>query len=109
MAAARTSTSRGSRPAAAARQLVVEGLREGDARTLLRSVVLGRLDERVSRRIIAETRGNPLALLELPRGLSSAELALVQSQIAYQRALAEVDHATGSILAKHKMSAVSTP
>src|ERR687895_500059 len=39
------------------------------------SVVCGRLDERVRDRIIAETRGNPLALLELPRGLASAELA----------------------------------
>ena len=35
----------------------------------------GRLDERVRDRIVAETRGNPLALLELPRGLTAAELA----------------------------------
>ena len=35
----------------------------------------GRLDERVLERIIAETRGNPLALLELPRGLTPAQLA----------------------------------
>ena len=35
----------------------------------------GRIDERVRDRIIAETRGNPLALLELPRGLTAAELA----------------------------------
>jgi DNA-binding CsgD family transcriptional regulator len=38
-------------------------------------VTPGRLDERVRDRIVAETRGNPLALLELPRGLSAAELA----------------------------------
>jgi hypothetical protein len=38
-------------------------------------VVPGRLDERVRDRIVAETRGNPLALVELPRGLTAAELA----------------------------------
>ena len=38
-------------------------------------MVLGRLDDRVRDRIVAETRGNPLALLELPRGVSAAELA----------------------------------
>ena len=41
----------------------------------LESAVPGRLDERVKDRIVAETRGNPLALLELPRGLTTAELA----------------------------------
>jgi DNA-binding CsgD family transcriptional regulator len=55
--------------------LAVEGLSGGGARALLDSVTLGRLDERVRDRIVAETRGNPLALLELPRGLSAAELA----------------------------------
>src|SRR5262252_9148176 len=55
--------------------LEVRGLREEDARGLLRSVVRVRLDERVRDRIVAETRGNPLALLELPRGLSPAQLA----------------------------------
>ena len=39
------------------------------------SAIAGRVDERVIERIVAETRGNPLALLELPRGLSAAELA----------------------------------
>src|SRR6201991_1772140 len=56
-------------------ELVVEGLREPDARALLDSALTGPLDERVRDRLVAETRGNPLALLELPRGLSSAELA----------------------------------
>ena len=56
-------------------ELVVEGLREDDARALLDSVLAGPLDERVRDRIVAETRGNPLALLELPRGLTPAELA----------------------------------
>ena len=55
--------------------LTVEGLSSGDARALLDSVTPGRLDERVRDRIVSETRGNPLALLELPRGLSAAELA----------------------------------
>ena len=51
------------------------GSTRSDARALLATVVPGRLDERVRDRIVAETRGNPLALLELPRGMSAAELA----------------------------------
>src|SRR6266404_4136183 len=50
-------------------ELPVGGLREGDARELLGSVIGGPLDERVRDRIVAETRGNPVALLELPRGV----------------------------------------
>ena len=50
-------------------ELLVGGLRDGDARELLSSVIRGPLDERVRDRIVAETRGNPLALLELPRGV----------------------------------------
>ena len=56
-------------------ELEVEGLRDDDARALLASVLAGPLDARVRDLIIAETRGNPLALLELPRGLTPAELA----------------------------------
>ena len=56
-------------------ELAVEGLTEGDARALLDSVLTGPLDARVRDQIVAETRGNPLALLELPRGLTPAELA----------------------------------
>ncbi len=56
-------------------ELEVHGLRDGDARALLSSAVRVRLDERVRDRIIAETRGNPLALLELPRGLTPTQLA----------------------------------
>src|SRR3954447_3468836 len=50
-------------------------LSDDDARELLGSSTPGRLDEGVRRRIIDEARGNPLALLELPRGVSSASLA----------------------------------
>ncbi len=60
---------------AALPELEVGGLRDEDARTLLDSALTGPLDVRVRDLIVAETRGNPLALLELPRGLSPAELA----------------------------------
>ena len=56
-------------------ELVIRGLSEIDARQLLESVLLGRIDERVRDRIVAETRGIPLALLEVPRNVSAAELA----------------------------------
>jgi len=56
-------------------ELEIQGLRNGDARALLGAAVRFKLDERVRDRIIAETRGNPLALLELPRGLSATQLA----------------------------------
>jgi len=56
-------------------ELLLNGLDEADSRSLLATVIPGRIDERVRDRIIAETRGNPLALLELPRGLSAAQLA----------------------------------
>src|SRR6266446_1602540 len=56
-------------------ELVVEGLAEDDARKLLGSVLTGPLDARVRDQIIADTNGNPLALLELPRGLTPAQLA----------------------------------
>lgn len=57
-------------------ELAVGGLPEADSRVLLESVLPGRLDTRVRDQIVAETRGNPLALLELPRGLTPAELAV---------------------------------
>jgi AAA ATPase domain len=55
--------------------LTVRGLGERDARALLASAIGGRLDAEVQDRIVAETRGNPLALRQLPRGLGPAELA----------------------------------
>ncbi|MFZ0977170.1 MAG: AAA family ATPase, partial [Solirubrobacteraceae bacterium] len=56
-------------------ELEVLGLDEGDARLLLSSAVRFWLDDRVRDQIVAETRGNPLALLELPRGLTATQLA----------------------------------
>ena len=56
-------------------ELLLGGLSDDDARVLLDSTLPGRLDERVRDRIVAESRGNPLALLELPRGLTPGELA----------------------------------
>jgi DNA-binding CsgD family transcriptional regulator len=53
-------------------ELEITGLRHADAHALLDSVTYGRLDQHVRERIVTETRGNPLALLELPRGLSMA-------------------------------------
>ena len=55
--------------------LTVSPLSDGDAQRLLSATMPGRLDEQVRQRIIAEARGNPLALMELPRGLTPAELA----------------------------------
>jgi DNA-binding CsgD family transcriptional regulator len=56
-------------------QLRVGPLGRRDARALLESVLAARLDESVLERIIAETGGNPLALMELPRGLTPGQLA----------------------------------
>ncbi|HYH87787.1 MAG TPA: AAA family ATPase [Solirubrobacteraceae bacterium] len=56
-------------------QLPVRGLDERAAHALLSRAIPGRIDARVRDRIIAEARGNPLALLELPRGMSAVDLA----------------------------------
>src|SRR5258708_2875646 len=56
-------------------ELRIEGLPAAAARALLDSVLTGPLDTRVRDQILAETRGNPLALLELPRGLTTQQLA----------------------------------
>lgn len=55
--------------------LSISGLPREDARVLLASMLHGLVDDRVLDRIIAESDGNPLALLELPRGFTPAELA----------------------------------
>jgi DNA-binding CsgD family transcriptional regulator len=56
-------------------ELVLEGLAADEARLLLDATIPGPLDERVKTRILSEAGGNPLALIELPRGLTPAELA----------------------------------
>jgi hypothetical protein len=55
--------------------LEVAGLGEADARALLDAALPVPIDARVRDQLLAETGGNPLALLELPRGLTQAELA----------------------------------
>lgn len=57
------------------RELRLRGLNDADARGLLTTAVRAPLDGRVRDRIVAEARGNPLALLELPRSASPAQLA----------------------------------
>jgi DNA-binding CsgD family transcriptional regulator/tetratricopeptide (TPR) repeat protein len=56
-------------------ELAISPLADSDARLVLGAAIRGRLDDRVRDRIIAEARGNPLALLQLPLGLTAAELA----------------------------------
>ncbi|MFI0353262.1 AAA family ATPase [Actinomadura sp. 9N407] len=56
-------------------ELEITGIQDADAHTLLDSVTYGRLDQHVRDRIVTETRGNPLALLELPHGLTVTQLA----------------------------------
>jgi DNA-binding CsgD family transcriptional regulator/tetratricopeptide (TPR) repeat protein len=85
------------------------GLADAEARALLESVVPGPLDAGVRDRIVAETRGNPLALLELPRGLAAGQLAggfalpdaaNVPGQIedAYGQRIAELPRATQRLM-----------
>jgi len=57
-------------------ELSLQGLADDAARALLSSVIDGSLDNRTRDRLVTETQGNPLALLELPRGRTPAELAL---------------------------------
>jgi hypothetical protein len=59
-------------------ELLVHGLPEEDARTLLTRAVPSRLDDRVRDRIVGETRGNPLALLDLPRSMNATEWRAAQ-------------------------------
>ncbi len=54
---------------------MIGGLSDSDARDLLESVMVGGIDRQVRDRIVAETRGIPLAVLEVPRNVSQAELA----------------------------------
>ena len=56
-------------------ELSLGGLQDDDARALLAAVIPGALDDRVRDRLVAETRGNPLAIVELSRGRPAGELA----------------------------------
>src|SRR5258708_10903890 len=90
-------------------ELALRGLGVSDARALLASVLRTPLDDRVRDRIIAETHGNPLALLEWPRGLPPAQLAggiglptmlPVSGQIeeSFRRRVSELPPATQHVL-----------
>jgi DNA-binding CsgD family transcriptional regulator len=90
-------------------RLSLEGLDEPDARALLSRAVPGRLDDRVRDRIIAETGGNPLALVELSQSMSPAERARgfappaesdlpSQLEARYVRLVAELPEATQRLI-----------
>ncbi|MFJ3408404.1 AAA family ATPase [Promicromonospora sp. NPDC090134] len=90
-------------------ELRVGGLPDADAGALLDTALPGHVDDHVRARILAETRGNPLALLELPRGLTPAELAFgfgapsptpVADQVedGFQRRVAELPPDTRTLL-----------
>src|SRR3954453_3822283 len=90
-------------------ELSLGGLQDEDARALLSSVMPGRLDDRVRDRLVAETRGNPLALVELPRDRSIGELGggfvlpgagTLPSQIEdhYRRRIAALPEATQQLM-----------
>ena len=72
-------------------ELMIGGLSDSDARQLLDSVVPGRMDERVRDRIVVETRGIPLALLEVPRNLSAAELAGGFGNLGMRRSAGQIE------------------
>ena len=59
-------------------ELAIAGLDEGAALELLASLVPGPLSPAVGARIVAETGGNPLALMEVALELSPAQLAGVE-------------------------------
>jgi DNA-binding CsgD family transcriptional regulator len=101
-------------------ELAVGGLAESDARALLDSVVTGPLDERVRDRVVAETRGNPRALLELAHGLTPEELAggfgspgaavmPVRIEKGFRRRLAPLSQATRLLLLVAAAEPVADP
>ena len=81
----------GSQALAGLPELVINGLSDGEARELLSAVIPGRIDERVRDRIVAETRGIPLALLEVPRNHSAVELAGGFGNLAVHRSAGQLE------------------
>jgi DNA-binding CsgD family transcriptional regulator len=79
-------------------ELLVGGLRDGDARELLSSVITGPLDERVRDRIVAETRGNPLALLELPPDVQGISAVPGRIEDSFRRRLEALPAATRRLM-----------
>jgi DNA-binding CsgD family transcriptional regulator len=82
---------RGAEALAGLPEQVICGLSDTDARALLDSVVVGRIDGRVRDRIVAETRGIPLALLEVPRNVSAAELAGGFGNLGVRRSAGQIE------------------
>ncbi|WP_166906019.1 AAA family ATPase [Mycobacterium sp. DL440] len=72
-------------------ELVIGPLLDEHARELLRTVMMSRLDPRVSDRIIAETRGNPLALVSLPHDRAAAELVGARRRGATPSAIRRIE------------------
>ena len=77
-------------------ELLLGGLGAADSRALLDSVVIGHLDDSVRERILAETHGNPLALTELPRALTSAEAATGIVRQSHDSLTARIERASGA-------------
>ncbi|MEV4349320.1 LuxR C-terminal-related transcriptional regulator [Actinoplanes sp. NPDC049596] len=87
----------------------VSGLSDHQARLLLESAYPGPTDQRILDRVVTESRGNPLALLELPRGFTRAELAggfgslsaiVMPERIeeSFLRQIASLSHTTRQVL-----------
>ncbi|XVU28023.1 AAA family ATPase [Actinoplanes sp. CA-054009] len=90
-------------------ELPIDGLPDAEARALLDATLTGPVDPGVRDRIVAEARGNPLALIELPRNMSPAELAFgfggyhpmpLASRLeeGFQRRIAALPAATRTVL-----------
>jgi DNA-binding CsgD family transcriptional regulator len=101
-------------------ELEVRGLPDADAHALLAAGLRGPLDRQVRDRIVAETHGNPLALLELPQGRSAVELAFgfqspdlmpMASRIEqdYQRRLEQLPPETAQLLLTSAVEPVGDP
>ncbi|WP_230487066.1 helix-turn-helix transcriptional regulator [Nocardioides anomalus] len=90
-------------------RLEVRGLGDADARSLLAAVTSGPVDDRIRERVLAETQGNPLALLELPRDPTIAEVTgafrrlersglTMELEAGFQRRVAAMPESTRDVL-----------